>query len=106
MVYRNQFTLKDDKQPLSLEVKAVGDIAEVVVNGISQGYLWAQPYRVVINKGLRKGLNTIEIKVGNLWYNRLLQPGDGVNNADFPKVYEPSAQLRISGILGPMFLKQ
>ncbi|WP_175416224.1 glycosyl hydrolase [Aggregatimonas sangjinii] len=63
--------LKDgDRAVLHLgEVKIA---AEVIVNGKSAGVLWMAPFTLDISKYLQKGDNNLEIRVTNLWTNRLI----------------------------------
>lgn len=61
-------------QRVELDFGEVRDIAEVEVNGVSAGVVWAPPYRVDISKALHPGMNRLEIKVTNEWTNR--QIGD------------------------------
>jgi hypothetical protein len=49
----------------------VGDVAQVRVNGIECGLVWAPPYRVEITGALRSGANKIEIIVYNTAANAL-----------------------------------
>jgi hypothetical protein len=73
--YTNHFTLAvkpaGDKR-LFLELGRVEVIAAVVINGKKMGTLWKRPYRVDITDAVKTGDNTIEIKVTNLWPNRLI----------------------------------
>ena len=56
---------------LWLDLGAVGDIAEVSVNGKTVGTLWKPPYRIDVTDSLKPGLNQLEIKVTNEWSNRI-----------------------------------
>ncbi len=56
---------------LWLDLGAVGDIAEVSVNGIWIGELWKPPYRIDVTGALKPGANQLEIKVTNEWSNRI-----------------------------------
>ena len=47
-------------------------LAEVLVNGRNMGVLWKAPYRVDISEAVHQGSNDIEIRVTNLWPNRLI----------------------------------
>ena len=62
-----------------LDLGTVKDMAEVSVNGTPiDRVLWKPPFRVDVSHLLRPGHNRIEIKVTNLWPNRMigdLQPG-------------------------------
>jgi hypothetical protein len=57
---------------LFLDLGQVEVIAEVVLNGTSIGILWARPYVIDITAVLRPGPNALEVKVTNLWPNRLI----------------------------------
>jgi hypothetical protein len=71
-----------------LDLGDVQVIAEVTINGTELGTLWAPPYRTEVGSYLRAGENTLEIKVTNLWVNRLI--GDA-NQADDCKWFENGA---------------
>ena len=47
-------------------------IATVAVNGTDVDIAWKPPFLVDITNAVRPGDNTIEIKVSNLWVNRLI----------------------------------
>jgi len=60
------------------DLGAIGDVAEVRINGVLAGTAWARPYRVDVTGQLRRGRNQVEIRVANTWQNRFvgdLQPG-------------------------------
>lgn len=95
-----------------LDLGDVHDIAEVRVNGASQGLVWAPPYRVDVTKGLHAGRNSLEIRVTNEWTNRI--EGDK-KLPDAQKVLPAAAKIRRffatgneplpeSGLLGPVTL--
>jgi len=56
----------------ALDLGRVKNIAEVFVNGKPAGVLWKAPFRVEVTKLLRPGLNRVEVRVTNLWPNRLI----------------------------------
>jgi hypothetical protein len=99
--------LKDDSR-LVLDLGDVRELAEVLVNGRSLGILWHPPYRVDVSEAVRAGSNQVEVRVTNLWVNRLIgdaQPGaQKVTFTIFPP-YRSDAPLRISGLLGPVRLE-
>ena len=69
--------LKDGGQ-LQLDLGRVEVVAEVLVNGRSAGIAWTAPYRVDVTKLLKPGSNKVEVRVSNLWVNRVVgdrQPG-------------------------------
>jgi hypothetical protein len=99
-----------------LDLGAVGDLADVALNGRPLGLLWKAPYRVDITDALRAGDNRLEVKVTNQWTNRIA--GDRAAPADkkvlqIPPVAGPggggfgggfNAPLPESGLLGPVTL--
>jgi hypothetical protein len=57
---------------LELDLGHVKNIAQVILNGKDLGVLWKPPFRVNISGAARAGANTLEVKVTNLWPNRLI----------------------------------
>lgn len=90
--------LKED-YALELDLGNVQVIAEVILNGKNLGVLWKAPYCVSIDKAIKKGQNTLEVKVTNLWPNRLIGDEDlpldyqrkGKNTNEWPEwLHTPS----------------
>jgi hypothetical protein len=54
-----------------LELGELAEIAEVTLNGKRLGLAWLPPYRIEISGAVRAGANQLEIRVANLWANRL-----------------------------------
>jgi len=91
---------------LVLDLGSVKEIAEVSVNGNSVGgILWKPPFRVDLTQVLKPGSNHIEIKVTNLWPNRMIgdQQTDAGKRYTFTdyKAYTKDSKLLESGLLGP-----
>jgi hypothetical protein len=94
--------------PLWLDLGKVGDVAEVRVNGKIAGTVWYAPNRLDIGKLLKIGSNTLEIRVANLWVNRLIgdkQPGATKVTFTAAPTYKADAPLRPSGLIGPVTLE-
>jgi hypothetical protein len=94
-------------QRVHLDLGKVHELASVSVNGKPVGTTWHAPYRVDITDALRRGENRLEIKVVNLWPNRLI--GDkqaGVTPITFApsSFYTATSPLLPSGLLGPVRL--
>ena len=110
----------------------VGVIAEVSINGKPLGVLWKPPFSLNIDGYVKEGTNTLEIKVTNLWPNRLIGDeqfpedvnwrGKALNN--WPEWLEGSSKrlskrkafasyqhwkkgsrLKMSGLLGPVIIR-
>lgn len=94
------------KSEIWIDLGDVKNIAEVMVNGKSIGIVWKQPFRLDVTNALKTGTNKLEIKVTNLWVNRLIgdqQPGV-VNKITYTTMpfYKADSPLLPSGLLGPV----
>jgi hypothetical protein len=74
------------------------------------GILWKPPYRADIARALHAGTNRIEVRVTNLWPNRMigdLQPGATTRYTftDF-RPFTKDSPLLESGLLGPVRLER
>jgi hypothetical protein len=73
VIYKKNFAWKgNNKEKLWLDLGTIANIAEVTVNGINCGTIWTFPYKADISEALKKGKNSIEIKITNTWANRLI----------------------------------
>ncbi|GAB3661510.1 glycosyl hydrolase [Echinicola sediminis] len=74
--YSKEFDLLDsylmEGHTLELDLGSVGVIAEVIVNGENVGILWKAPFRVNIEDFVKEGENILEVRITNLWPNRLI----------------------------------
>jgi len=93
-----------------LDLGSVKNVAEVLINSHSAGIAWKAPFRLDVTDVLRPGTNTLEIRVSNLWPNRLIgdkQPG--VTRRYVFAVSDPyraDSPLLPSGLLGPVQILQ
>jgi len=118
---------------LYLDLGNVQVMAQVKLNGKDLGILWKPPYRVEITDAAKAGENTLEVKVTNLWVNRMIGdeslPEDNSRNPDgtlkeWPqwvregkpsptgrytftswRLWKASEPLLESGLLGPVTLR-
>jgi hypothetical protein len=93
--------------PLRLDLGRVGDVAEVRVNGVAAGTVWKAPWVLEIGASAKAGSNTVEVRVANLWVNRLIgDKQEGATPVAFVTIptYRPDAPLRPSGLIGPVTL--
>lgn len=75
--YRTKFKSPDStfRIPHSAVFLDLGDvqvIAQVRLNGRDLGILWKPPFRVEVTDALKTGDNDLEIRVTNLWPNRMI----------------------------------
>lgn len=95
---------------LTLSLGDVKNIAQVIVNGHQVATLWKAPFLTSIPAStLLKGTNSLQIKVTNLWANRLI--GDAIPGAQphtFTSMpyYFPGSQPLPAGLLGPVSLSR
>ncbi len=108
--YQNRFKMPKLSKSADylIDLGKVKNLAEIVVNGKNMGVVWKQPFLLDITNALKKGSNTIEIKVTNVWVNRLI--GDAQPNVrekiTFTTVpfYNAEDTLLPSGLLGPVII--
>jgi len=92
---------------LILNLGGVKEIAEVSVNGQPVGgILWKPPFEADVTSALKPGSNHLEVKVTNLWPNRIIgdrQPGAKKQYAwlDY-RPFRAETPLLESGLLGPV----
>ena len=93
---------------LWLDLGDVKNLAEVLVNGKQLGIVWKTPFRVDVTGAMKPGTNTVEVRVTNLWVNRLI--GDQQPNVTRKYTfttwpyYRANSPLLPSGLLGPVQL--
>lgn len=89
-----------------LDLGSVKNLAEVVLNGKSLGIVWKIPFRVNVTEALKPGENTLEVKVTDLWVNRLIgdQQPNMKNKITYTTMpfYQANSPLKESGLLGPV----
>jgi hypothetical protein len=72
--YRKTFDVPPswaEEERVFLQLGELAEIAEVTLNGKPLGLVWLPPFRVEITEAIRVGTNTLEIRIANLWANRL-----------------------------------
>lgn len=89
-----------------IDLGDVKNMAEVFINGKSAGIVWKQPFKLEISGLLKPGKNNLEIRITNLWVNRLIgdqQPGveQKITYTTIP-FYKADAPLLPSGLMGPV----
>ena len=88
-----------------LDLGDVANLAEVSVNGKSVGTVWKTPFRLDISSAIRPGDNLVEVRVVNLWVNRLVgdaQPDANKVTFTARNPYKAKSPLVPAGLLGPV----
>jgi len=116
--YHNTFDVRADQigpdKRIVLDLGQVRFVAEVYVNGQSQGILWKPPFQIDITGAVKTGTNEVVVEVANTWSNRLVgdaQSPDGPKfcrtNIDKSLTWQvpwKDTPLLPSGLLGPVRL--
>jgi hypothetical protein len=109
--YRKIFDLpRISGKNVYLDLGKVHEIAEITLNGKKLGVVWCAPWRIDISEALKAKGNQLEIKVANLWPNRLI--GDSAKPLEERITwtaeghpYEEESILLPSGLLGPVLIQ-
>ncbi len=143
-IYRKTFDLPESANPdqarrngarIWIDLGTVNVMAQVILNGRDLGVVWCAPWRVDATEAIKPAGNELEIRVANLWINRLIgdeqEPADaeyaaGGNLARWPewllkgtprpaagrltfstwKHYGQDSPLPPSGLLGPVTIRR
>jgi len=91
-----------------LDLGTVGEVAEVFLNVKSIGTYWDPPMQADLTASLKPGANQLEIRVTNLWINRLkgdaqLPVAERTTRTNITQL--PKGPLMASGLMGPVVLR-
>jgi hypothetical protein len=119
--YTNSFNISgeslDKNSPISIDLGEVLDVAEVFINKKSVGILWTSPFRIDIQDYIKPGKNNLEIKITNMWINRLTGDINLPLEEKFCKTNRPDIittrspigdetyRIQRAGLLGPVTIK-
>jgi hypothetical protein len=91
-----------------LNLGTVKEVAELSINGKALGVLWKPPFLLEVSDVIRAGANHLEIRVTNLWPNRLIGDQKLPQNQRYTwtnsNPYSADSPLLPSGLLGPVTL--
>jgi hypothetical protein len=92
-----------------LDLGDVQVMAQIKLNGRDLGILWKPPFRVNITGALQAGTNALEIRVADLWPNRMIGDQSLAPAKRFTwSTYEPFTKdtpLLKSGLIGPVTIQ-
>ena len=120
--YTNSFNISkeiiDKNVRIFINLAEVLDVAEVFVNGKSAGILWTSPFSINIQDYVKQGKNNLEIKVTNMWINRLTGDMNLPPEKKFCKTNQPyvtkdrspwgdeTYRVQRSGLFGPVTITE
>ncbi len=94
-----------------LDLGKVCEVGEVSIDGQDLGTVWTFPFRVKVpEKLLRRGSHILEVKVTNVWNNRLvgdqfLSEEERITRTNLQGQHTKNSPLVPSGLLGPITLQ-
>jgi hypothetical protein len=108
--YTTTFTYqKSDAKNVVIDLGEVGVMATVTLNGKNVGTSWMAPYRLNITDTLQEGENKLEIKVVNVWRNRLTGdktlPVEERTTSVLVDNITRKEEMISSGLMGPVTLR-
>ena len=116
-IYTKTFDVPGGFKPgprLILDLGEVREVASVRLNGKDLGVIWTKPARVDITEAVKPTGNQLELKIVNLWPNRLigddaLPPEKQYTKFNMRKyfgkhLFPKGSTLRPSGLIGPVKL--
>ena len=109
-IYKTTVTIDSTQLATSarifIDLGVVKNIADLSINGTPAGVLWKTPFRTAdIKPLLKEGDNLLEIKITNVWRNRMIgdvQPGEKHPVTAIRRFYKSTDKLLPSGLLGPV----
>lgn len=109
-IYKTTVTIDSTQLAISarifIDLGVVKNIADLSINGTPAGVLWKAPFRTAdIKPLLKEGDNLLEIKITNVWRNRMIgdvQPGEKHPVTAIRRFYKSTDKLLPSGLLGPV----
>lgn len=110
--YNKTFSLSkaEASKKLYLDLGEVHEEAVVKLNGVELGVVWTKPARIDVSRAIHAGQNKLEIKVVNLWPNRLIgdEPLPQEKRFTLTNIHKFSkdSPLLPSGLIGPVKLEE
>ena len=104
----NQESISENEKYM-MNFGKVANLANLKINGRYVGGVWTAPWKLDITEYLKKGKNTIEIKVTNTWNNRLV--GDNKLPEDERRTWTiinnttANSPLQPAGLIGPVIIE-
>ena len=110
-IYRKKIRLDDlpENKSVLLDLGELHEVASIKVNGKDTGVVWTKPACIDITDAIVSGENELEIRVVNLWPNRMildeqLPPEKRLTESNIHK-FAKETPLYPSGMIGPVTLQ-
>lgn len=113
-IYETTFEVPSDylvpDRSVSLDLGRVAEVADVSINGEPAGLLWCPPYTMDVTDRVHAGTNRLEIRVTNVWHNRIVGDLRYPNAGEFARTniknrFRAEMELLPSGLMGPVVLQ-
>jgi hypothetical protein len=108
-VYRKKFNLAirpANREQLLLDLGELHEVGSVRLNSHDLGIVWTKPARIDITAAVKPGSNDLEVRVVNLWPNRLIGDAGLPSGSRFTQTnvhkFSPHSPLLPSGLIGPV----
>ena len=104
--YRTTISIPPHQGNIYLDLGEVKNIAEVYINGKKAQTLWKTPFIADISEYINGDNINIEIKVTNLWVNRLIGDAESRDKKSYTSkvFFKKDDTLLPSGLLGPVVI--
>ena len=105
-IYSTTVSVSQHQGKIYLDLGVVKNIAEVYINGKKVQTLWKAPFIADISEYIHDGNADIEIKVTNLWVNRLIGDAEKSDRKSYTSkvFFKKDDPLLPSGLLGPVVI--
>ncbi|TBN02926.1 hypothetical protein EYD45_10240 [Hyunsoonleella flava] len=110
-VYTKTFAVGElpKDEDIYIDLGKLSVMAKVKLNGKDIGGVWMAPYRLNISEAIKKGENSLEIEVVNLWRNQLIRDKSRKEDEKYTWIVidkiTPKSPLQTSGLLGPVVIE-
>ncbi|MES2240155.1 MAG: glycosyl hydrolase [Bacteroidota bacterium] len=101
-IYKKNISINQKNKKVRIDIANPDFVAQVIVNGLDAGTIWCSPWQLDITPYLKKGNNSLEIRVANSLMNRMIYdsqlPEKDRITYSYPAIIEPSDKLQPSGL--------
>ncbi|MEN9910272.1 MAG: hypothetical protein RLZZ540_3431 [Bacteroidota bacterium] len=101
-IYKKNIAINQKNKKVRIDISNPNFVAQVIVNGLDAGTIWCSPWQLDITSYIKKGNNSLEIRVANSLMNRMIYDSQLTEKEritySYPAIVEPSNKLESSGL--------